>query len=308
MRRLEHELKSRYTDALPKYLYLPTEYQFAGGGKRVRPMLGFLVASLCGKKPELIYSAALASELAHNFSLIHDDIMDHSPTRRGRETVYSKFGMESAVLAGDGLIAEAYSVLIDGVPREVLHPVLREFTDGGLDMCKGQGLDMELSLSENYDIETYILMATGKTATLIEKCCSISAIICGETGDRLRNIREYGRNLGIAFQIVDDYLDVYGKQDETGKKIGSDLLEHKKNAVICLAHAMRGFVTSHHEQASLYDHDLKTLQEDKELREATRELAHSYTLAAKKSLEIFPNSEHKKILIEFADILEERVV
>lgn len=211
----------------PRSLYEPCSYILNGEGKRLRPFLVLISAKAVGGKFKAVYNAAIAVEILHNFTLAHDDIMDNSPKRRGRKTLHKKYDVNTAILAGDNLIALAYECLLKDCKNNVKE-IVSAFTHGVIEVCEGQSLDKDFELRQNVSISEYQRMIYKKTAALAEMCCSIGAQLSGASAKEIKAISNYGKNLGMAFQIQDDLLDIVGEENQFGKTIGSDLVEGKK--------------------------------------------------------------------------------
>ncbi len=211
----------------PKGLYDPAMHLFGLGGKRQRPVLTLAACALCGGDYRKALPAALAIETFHTFSLVHDDIMDAAPLRRGQPTVHAQWGIASAILSGDALLVEAYRLLALS-PESVLKPVLDSFNQMGRRLCEGQQLDMD-SEADAIDAEkAYFDMIEAKTGVLIGCALEIGALIGGASPERASAFKAFGIELGIAFQLMDDWLDCFGSQDLIGKEIGGDLREGKR--------------------------------------------------------------------------------
>jgi geranylgeranyl diphosphate synthase type II len=211
----------------PKSLYEPCDYILKSSGKRLRAILVLFSAKACGLDFKDVYNASLAVEILHNFTLVHDDIMDNAEKRRGLPTLHIKYDLSTAILAGDNLIAIAYESLLkdcNGNSKKVL----QTFTRGIVEVCEGQSLDKEFENRSNVTLREYLLMIQKKTAALAEMCCKLGAEISNGKKDDIKNLSAYGKNLGMAFQIQDDLLDITADEKELGKKIGGDLLEGKK--------------------------------------------------------------------------------
>ncbi len=221
--RLSNALKSRK----PYSLYKPAAYILESGGKRLRPMLVLFSAKAAGGQFSKAYNAAVAVELFHNFSLVHDDIMDNADKRRGRPTLHKKYDLCTAILAGDSLLSVAYEFLLKDAGNNTTE-ILKSFTRGLIEVCEGQSMDKDFELIKNVTIEDYIIMIEKKTAAMAEMCCNIGALIAGATEREVKALSAYGKNIGIAFQIQDDLLDISGKESEFGKSVGGDLIEGKK--------------------------------------------------------------------------------
>ncbi|MFC2135327.1 polyprenyl synthetase family protein [Bacteroidota bacterium] len=211
----------------PKSLYEPCSYIISSGGKRLRPLLVLICAKAVGAEYKKVYNAAIAVELLHNFTLVHDDIMDNSDKRRGRTTVHLKYDLSTAILTGDNLIALAYKNLLLDSDNDAKN-VTNTFTQGVIEVCEGQSLDKEFETKSRVTIDEYKTMIKKKTASLAEMCCSIGAQLGDGSDLEIKALSNYGKNLGMAFQIQDDLLDIIGDEKEFGKKVGIDLIEGKK--------------------------------------------------------------------------------
>ena len=227
LQQIEKRISNLFRDSKPKSLYEPCAYALNTGGKRLRPFLVLLSAKAVGGKISKVYNAALAVEILHNFTLIHDDIMDNADVRRGRPSLHKKYDVNTAILAGDNLIAIAYQHLLKDCDNNAKH-VMNTFTKGVVEVCEGQSYDKDFETRRKVTIEEYTLMIKKKTAALAEMCCSIGAELGGGTKEEINNMSVYGRNLGLAFQLQDDLLDVFGDEKEFGKAVGGDLMEGKK--------------------------------------------------------------------------------
>jgi len=211
----------------PESLYEPGSYILNSGGKRLRPLLVLLSVKAVGGKFTYAYNAAAAVEMLHNFTLVHDDIMDNADKRRGRLTLHKKFDHNTAILAGDSLLSIAYEYLLkdcNGNSKKVINA----FTHGLIEVCEGQSLDTDFEQRENVSISEYLLMIKKKTAAMAEMCCKIGALLGGGSKSQVNALGNYGMNLGIAFQIQDDLLDISADERKFGKTIGGDLVEGKK--------------------------------------------------------------------------------
>ncbi|MEI6866728.1 polyprenyl synthetase family protein [Flavicella sp.] len=211
----------------PKNLYLPIEYILGLGGKRLRPILVFMGVTAFGEDYKEALDASLAIELFHNFTLLHDDIMDEAPLRRGRETVHEKWDVNTAILSGDAMFILAYQLLesYDGVNYKKL---MQLFNKTSLEVCEGQQHDMDFETRDNVTVEEYINMIGLKTSVLVAAALKMGAIIANAPEEEADKIYDFGLNLGIAFQLQDDYLDAFGDTATFGKQIGGDIMENKK--------------------------------------------------------------------------------
>lgn len=226
-KKINNILSSALKNRKPVSLYEPGSYILNSGGKRLRPLLVLLSAKAVGGKFKDAYNAAAAVEMLHNFTLVHDDIMDNADKRRGRLTLHKKYDHNTAILTGDSLLSIAYEYLLkdcNGNAKEVIS----SFTHGLIEVCEGQSLDTDFEMRKNVSLSEYILMIKKKTAAMAEMCCKIGALLGGGTNAQVNALGNYGLNLGIAFQIQDDLLDISADEKEFGKTIGGDLVEGKK--------------------------------------------------------------------------------
>ncbi len=219
---------------LPRSLYDPCDFIIKSGGKRLRPFLVILSANAVNASSNKVMNAAIAVELFHNFTLVHDDIMDNADKRRGRPTLHIKHNINTAILAGDSLMAIAYQSLLKDCSNIGVGPV-EDFTNGLIEVCEGQSLDKDFEVRKKVSIDEYIEMISKKTAALAETCCSIGAKLGGGSLLEINSLRKYGKYLGLAFQIQDDLLDIIADEIEFGKKIGGDLEEGKKTYLLIKA-------------------------------------------------------------------------
>jgi len=225
----------RHFPEQPSSLYDPNEYFLKLGGKRIRPVLCLMGNELFDDIKEDAWFLGTAIELFHNFTLIHDDIMDKAPLRRGMETVHSKYGDSTALLAGDVMLVTAYEEL-NKIGVEHLKPILTLFNRTAKEVCEGQQLDMDFEKMDNVNMEAYINMITLKTSVALAASLQTGAIL-GGAGERNQHLLyDFGKKLGIAFQVQDDYLDAFGDPDKFGKQVGGDILSNKKTFL--LLHAL----------------------------------------------------------------------
>ncbi len=220
-----------------KPLYHPMTYILSLGGKRVRPVLLLLTyQSLSGKSVENALNAASAVEFFHNFSLLHDDIMDKAPVRRGRPAVHIKWDEDTAILSGDAMFALSFELLIRDFPEKAAE-LIKIFTQISVDVCEGQMEDMTMADSDGGNIHDYLEMIRKKTAVLIGGSMGIAAICAGADSILVHRIRKYGELIGTAFQLQDDFLDVFAERAKFGKQIAGDILENKKTFLLLTARA-----------------------------------------------------------------------
>ena len=218
----------------PKGLYEPIAYTLASGGKRLRPTLAMTAAEIFGGKEEDVLPAALALEVFHNFTLLHDDVMDRALVRRGRETVHVKWNDNTAILSGDQMLIEAYK-LLEGVPADKLGKVLCWFNEMATGICEGQQYDVDFEHASQVSLSDYLMMIEKKTAVLLANALRTGGYIAGADEAEQEALYEYGRHIGLAFQIQDDLLDVYGDPKTFGKAIGGDICCNKKTYLLLTA-------------------------------------------------------------------------
>ncbi len=225
--------ETRYT-AKPAELYEPISYLMQLGGKRMRPVLVLVSTELFGGAVSNALDAAIGIELFHNFTLMHDDIMDKAPLRRGNPTVHVKWNESAAILSGDVMFVEAYKLMIR-VDDSILRKVLDIFSDTASGVCQGQQADMNFEKRDHVSLDEYIEMIRLKTAVLLAGSMQIGALIGGAKKEQADLLYEFGENLGLAFQLQDDILDVYGDPEKFGKQVGGDILADKKTFLLIKA-------------------------------------------------------------------------
>lgn len=228
-----HLLEIEYTRT-PKGLYTPVEYVLSLGGKRIRPVLMMMAYNLYREDVTPVYQPAAGIEVYHNYTLLHDDLMDRADMRRGKSTVHKVWNDNTAILSGDTMLVLAYQFMADS-GSEHLKEVIDLFSLTALEICEGQQLDMEFELRNDVEEEEYIEMIRLKTAVLLAASLKIGAILAGATTEDAQRLYNFGMNLGVAFQLQDDLLDVYGDPEVFGKKIGGDILCNKKTYMLIKA-------------------------------------------------------------------------
>lgn len=214
----------------PYGLYEPIEYTLAAGGKRVRPQLAVIASQMFGGKDEEVLPAALALEVFHNFTLLHDDVMDHAEVRRGRPTVHVKWDANTAILSGDQMLIEAYKLLAK-IPTEKLPKILQLFNKMGTEICEGQQYDVDFESQQHVEIDQYLKMIRLKTSVLLATALQMGAYIAGAGEEEQEALYQFGIHVGLAFQIQDDILDVWGDPTTFGKALGGDISCNKKTFV-----------------------------------------------------------------------------
>ncbi|MGB8704467.1 MAG: polyprenyl synthetase family protein [Gillisia sp.] len=220
-------LEEKIVTKEPVNLYEPIVYILNLGGKRLRPVLVLMAAELFDTPYQQALNAALAIEVFHNFSLVHDDIMDEAPLRRGKMTVHERWDLNTGILSGDAMLINAYQ-LFENYKGETFKELAQLFTKTAIEVCEGQQYDMDFENREDVEIEDYLKMIEFKTAVLVGASLKMGAIVAQAPEDCKDALYEYGRLLGIAFQLQDDYLDAFGDPETFGKQLGGDIIENKK--------------------------------------------------------------------------------
>jgi len=286
------------------------EYVFSMGGKRIRPLVTALSAEAVGTFNEDVYHGAVAIEILHNFTLVHDDIMDNADTRRGKATVHVNAGVNTAILVGDLMMALAYDCL-EKCSEGRLREGLKIFNEGVKKVCDGQALDESLSKGDGTTMDRYIDMISRKTGALLMAAGSLGALFGGGTEAEIRSFGNFGLNLGIAFQILDDMLDLEGDSDRFGKPLGLDIVEKKKNFLFIKAKQMmddRKFfiVNRAYKKSFVNEVDVAVVRETYRecgIFEATKRDVVDYTHRALSSLTAIKESDGKNALVELANSL-----
>ena len=304
----ETGLKNYLDKKSPENLYEPIQYILNLGGKRIRSLLVLMSADLFGNKYKEAVSAALAIEIFHNFTLVHDDIMDSAELRRGSATVHNKWNINTGIISGDVMLIKAYQAL-----EEYKNPLFSKLTKllnkTALEVCEGQQYDIDFEEKEDVNQNNYLEMIRLKTAVLIGCALKMGALIADASEDDLEAIYEFGELLGIAFQIQDDYLDVYGDSISFGKKIGGDIIENKKT--ILFHHAMsNGSINEKKELLKWYGKRtvneignkkidvVKSIFDKTNAREACMKLIKDYTIKAFNKLSHLGISQEAKTLFK----------
>ena len=304
-------------DREPQGLYQPIAYTLVAGGKRVRPQLAMIASQLFGGKEEEVLPAALALEVFHNFTLVHDDLMDRAKVRRARPTVHVQWNENTAILAGDQMMIEAYK-LITEVPEDKLPKVLRLFNKMATEICEGQQYDVDFENKEDVSIEDYLKMIRLKTSVLLATALQIGAYIAGAEQQQQEALYQFGINVGLAFQIQDDILDVWGEPDTFGKAVGGDISCNKKTFVYL--EAMRILGEKHEEEkralqawySQVLDDNtekiaaVKGLFEQFNVRSACETVVENYTQKALQILNGLPQNAAIEQLSQLANKLNTR--
>mgnify|MGYP003969250563 CR=1 FL=1 len=296
----------------PENLYSPIEYTMELGGKRIRPILLLISYQLFNDNFERAFSPAKAIELFHNFTLLHDDIMDKAPLRRGKITVHKKWNNNIAILSGDVMMIHAYQLLAQ-VESKYLKSILNIFNKAAIEVCEGQQWDMDFESKDDVPLIDYMQMIEFKTAVLLAASLKIGAVLADAKKKDQNHLYEFGLNMGIAFQLKDDLLDVFGTSKLFGKKIGGDILANKKTFLYLKALQisdlstklkLKKLYTSENENDTKVE-KVKKIFVDLNIKKHTLDLMKSYYIKAMKHLDAI-DSDKKSPLIDFADKLMHR--
>ena len=298
--------------AEPFNLYEPAEYFLGIGGKRVRPVVCLMANELFSEIHEDAWHAADALELFHNFTLLHDDVMDDSDVRRGKKTVHKRNDVNTAILSGDTMLIRAYQYLNE-ISKDKQSHVLSVFNKTAIEVCEGQQYDMDFEKRDDVSIDEYLNMITLKTSVLLACSLYTGAYIGGATANSLTHLYNFGKYMGIAFQIQDDYLDCYGDTEKFGKKIGGDIRKNKKTFLL-----IKALENADEKNKALIAELLASTSEDKVekmlqvyeqtgAKEWTMELKQTYTKKAMESLDkVIVIDQRKEKLRELCNFLLNR--
>lgn len=313
--KIEDAIKSMPLAEEPQSLYEPIQYILSLGGKRVRPLLTLMASNLFTNEVDVALSSAMAIEVFHNFTLLHDDLMDKSNMRRGEPTVHKKWNANTAILSGDAMLIEAYKYIADVSP-EVLPKALSLFTKTSMEVCEGQQYDMDFEERNDVSVDEYIAMIRLKTAVLLGCSLKLGAIVSNSSDEDSNNLYDFGINIGLAFQLKDDLLDIYGESAKFGKKLGGDILNNKKTFLLIKALELSDDIQRKELQswitAEVYDDSdkiaaVKKIYDALNLKKVAENLMKKYYLAALNSLSaVSVSNERKKGLIYLADSLMNR--
>lgn len=301
----------------PKNLYEPIQYILSLGGKRMRPVLTLMAADVFNADCKKALPAAIAVEMFHNFSLVHDDIMDDAPLRRGNETVHEKWDVNTAILSGDAMLILAYQYFEEYEP-DVFRDLAKLFSKTALEVCEGQQWDVDFEERSNVTIPEYLKMIEYKTAVLVGAAMKMGGIVARTTKENCDLIYDFGLNLGLAFQLQDDYLDAFGNPETFGKQVGGDIIENKKTYLYLKAlqqcnpyqkeRLLQWFAMQPEDTADKIT-DVKELFVATKADEATKEAIKNYTEKAFDILNKLEIGEDKKELLRnFGEFLMSRNV
>ncbi|WP_420321143.1 polyprenyl synthetase family protein [Flagellimonas sp.] len=310
---LENKVKLRE----PQNLYEPMVYILGLGGKRLRPVLTLMTTDLFGGNFEDALDAALTVEVFHNFSLVHDDIMDDAPLRRGQTTVHEKWDVNTGILSGDAMLINSYQFL-ENYPSDIFKKLTSLFSKTAIEVCEGQQYDIDFESRDDVTIPEYLKMIECKTAVLVAAAMKMGAVIGKASEDDTNAIYEFGKNLGIAFQLQDDYLDAFGDPKTFGKQVGGDIIENKKTFLYLKALEF----TKQSERENLLHlysikpenpegkiNTVKSIFEESGAVDAAKAEINNYTKKAFSALDTIHLSEpNKRVFKEFGQNLMNRTV
>ena len=299
-------LSEKNTIKEPKNLYEPITYILNLGGKRLRPVLVLMASEIFDTPYQKALNAALAVEVFHNFSLIHDDIMDGAPLRRGKETVHKKWDVNTGILSGDAMLINAYQ-LFENYDGDIYKALTSLFTKTAIEVCEGQQYDVDFEDRDDVTIAEYLKMIEYKTAVLVGAALKMGAIIAEAGMEDQERIYDFGRLLGIAFQLQDDYLDAFGDPETFGKQVGGDIIENKKTFLYLKAlengsdeekRQLEGLFSLKDVNIEEKIETVKSIYDSTESTQATRQEIEKYTNLAFETLNDLNVSEEKKILLQ----------
>ena len=301
----------------PKNLYEPINYILRLGGKRLRPVLTLMSAEIFNCDYKKALDAALSIEVFHNFSLVHDDIMDAAPLRRGQQTVHEKWDTNTGILSGDAMLIMAYQ-LFENYEPETFHGLAKLFSKTALEVCEGQQYDVDFETRDDVTIPEYLKMIEYKTAVLVGAAMKMGAVVANASKKDQDGIYEFGRLLGVAFQLQDDYLDAFGNPETFGKQVGGDIIENKKTYLYLKAldflkasekNQLEQLFTVNLEDNFEKIETVKQFFTTSGSAEATQKEIENYTNKAFLVLEDLDVSEEKKVLLkDFGNALMTRKV
>ena len=311
---INHEIAKLNWEREPKGLYAPIAYTMAAGGKRVRPQLAMIACGIFGGNEQEVAPAAMALEVFHNFTLLHDDVMDKAEVRRGRPTVHIQWNENTAILSGDQMMIEAYKLLAE-VPADKLHKVLHLFNKMATEICEGQQYDVDFESQEHVTIEEYLKMIRLKTSVLLATALQIGSYLAGANEAQQEALYQFGINVGLAFQIQDDILDVWGDPKTFGKAVGGDISCNKKTYVYLTAQKLADDELAeelHQWYGSVLDDNtekiaaVKGIFEQLNVRAACEAVVEDYTQKALLILDTLPQNAATEQLRQLANKLNTR--
>ena len=303
---VNRDLKRLPIPERPVYLYEPIRFALSGNGKRFRPILVHLAGRANNADPDSLMKIALAVELLHNFTLVHDDIMDNDNMRHGQAAVHSKWDESTAILAGDGINAIA-QILLSGIPDRS-NAICRFFNQATLEVCEGQALDKEFENDLSITEDQYLEMIEKKTGSLLGACAALSATLVGADQEVINYFDQFGRALGNGFQIHDDLLEIYGNPNEMGKSLGSDIAEGKQTMMVIKARNLFGKewgeIIGDPDRIDFMD-KIRSFFTENGIENETKDLAQTYFDLARNSLEKIDGINCSE-LFDFVNLVETR--
>ncbi|MCP4882148.1 MAG: polyprenyl synthetase family protein [Flavobacteriales bacterium] len=309
---IEKEIQQISYPKTPELLYDPIAYIMGLKGKRMRPILLLMAHQLFDKDLTKAISPALAIEIFHNFTLLHDDIMDNAPLRRGNPTVHEKWNNNVAILSGDTMVVQSYQMMAD-VDASIVKDVLNVFSKAATEVCEGQQWDMDFETQDDVSLSDHMKMIEYKTAVLLAASLQIGGITAGADKKEQEHLYGFGKNIGIAFQLKDDLLDAFGSPDTFGKQLGGDILANKKTFLYLKAlqladdiakKQLQDYYTSEDSEGKISA--VKEIFKSLDLEKHTIDMMKDYYTRALKHLEAI-ESNNKAPLIDFSDKLMERI-
>ena len=296
----------------PIELYEPIEYALSAGGKRIRPILTIMICDFFGNNYKDAINPAIAIEIFHNFTLVHDDIMDNAPIRRGQTTVYKKWDSNTAILSGDTMFAKAYE-FVTLTREDKLAAVLKVFTKTAMEVCEGQQYDMNFETQKKIDLGEYLKMIQLKTAVLMGASLKIGAILGGASEEQADLIHKFGEEVGMVFQLQDDLLDTFGNESAFGKRLGGDILDCKKTYLYVMAMTK---LNSDKQEELLNIYNLREIEENEKIKKVKKlfieaevigdckELMKKHHEKSMQALELIQlGTAQKEVLSDFAESL-----
>lgn len=310
---IEEEIEKLSYPTSPERLYNPIKYIMGMEGKRLRPLLVLMAHNIFNENVEKSLPSAIALELFHNFTLLHDDIMDNAPLRRGNPTVHERWNRNIAILSGDVMMIKAYQLLAN-LEGSVLQEVLDVFNKVAIEVCEGQQQDMDFENEEDVSLVDYMRMIKYKTAVLLAASLQIGAIVAGASKKEQDHLHEFGINMGIAFQLKDDLLDVFGSPKLFGKQLGGDILSNKKTFLYLKSlhladdetKARLKFFYTHNGKSKTKVNEVKDIFKKLDIKKHAIAIMQSHHIKAMKHLDSI-DSENKEPLILFSNKLMERI-
>jgi geranylgeranyl diphosphate synthase type II len=297
---IENALNKIPLDNTPNYLYDPIRYVINGKGKRLRPILVHIAGHSFSADPEDLMKTSLAVELLHNFTLVHDDIMDNSNIRHGQESVHKKWDISTAILSGDAIFVLSQLLLTDSPTV-----ITQRFNEVSLNICEGQGMDKQFENDDSISMGQYLIMIGKKTGALLGLCAELGGLLSGMNKENANFLFKYGLNLGLAFQIQDDLLDIFGNKSSMGKNPGSDISKNKQTALTILARDNNSekwekFITRHPNIS-----DYQSYFEKNNLKIEVEKIVKHYIDKANSALVSVPKTD-KKYLENFTSLILKR--